>query len=179
MVDDIIVKSQRKAPTRWLMAGAVMLVMGALIVYGLRTQTPLEGRQAPDLSLDLLDGGRIALKELRGRVVVINFWASWCAPCRTEAPTLERVWREYQGEDVMFVGISFKDVDKAARAFVQDFGITYANGVDSRGAIAKAYGVHAVPETFFVTRDGRIRLRHIGPIQEDKLRAVLDELLAP
>lgn len=158
----------------------VAAVIGFLLVlgYGLRTQfVPLIGAPAPNFTLSLFEGGELSLKELHGQVVVVNFWASWCLPCRDEAPILERVWREYKDKGVVFVGVNVNDITAKAMAFIEEFDITYPNGPDLYSRISRAYRITGVPETLFITSDGQVTERHIGPISEAKLRTALEELL--
>jgi cytochrome c biogenesis protein CcmG/thiol:disulfide interchange protein DsbE len=130
-------------------------------------------RPATDFTLPLYDpfNGQsdFRLSDYRGQVVVINFWASWCPPCREEAPVLEQMWRNYQGQDVVFVGVDIWDTEQDARAYMQEFGISFPNAVDNRGKIAVEYGVTGIPETYFITPDGMISRKVIGAITADIL----------
>ena len=138
----------------------------------------VETEPAPDFNLALQDGGQVSLSELRGRVVLVDFWASWCAPCRQEAPVLERAYKEYAGADVEFVGINIWDLPDNAATYVEQFGISYPNGVDEDGVIAIDYGVQGIPEKFFIDRQGLVRQKFVGPIRESILKEALDSLLA-
>jgi len=113
----------------------------------------------------------------RGQVVVVSFWASWCIPCREEAPLLEAAWRAHRERDVVFVGVNVQDTEPAARAFIAEFGLTFPNGPDPRGRIAIDYGVYGIPELFLIGRDGRIASKHIGLIGAATLQAKLEETL--
>lgn len=153
-----------------------------LLAYGFRTDpreipSPLLGRPAAPFSLPLFDGGRFSLADAQGKVLVVNFWASWCIPCREEAPLLESTWRAYRDRGVVFVGVNFQDEETAARAFIAEFGLTFPNGRDVGSRIAVDYGVFGIPELFFVTGDGRIASKHIGLIGEATLRARLADVL--
>ncbi len=108
---------------------------------------------------------------------MINFWASWCQPCRQEAPVLERFAQEYGPRGVVFLGVNVWDSEEAARAFLAEYGLSYPNGVDSKGDAAIEYGLTGLPETFFVDREGRLVSKFIGPVTERALRAALAELL--
>ena len=132
---------------------------------------------ARDFTLELTGGGQIALSELRGQVVLVDFWASWCAPCRHEAPDLEQVYREYAGREVEFVGVNIWDLPGNVAPYIAEFGLTYPSGIDADGVIAIDYGVRGIPEKFFIDRDGVIRQKFVGPMPADKLRETLDELL--
>ncbi|MFQ6015053.1 MAG: TlpA family protein disulfide reductase [Anaerolineae bacterium] len=161
------------------LALAAVLAFLALLAYGLRLQGlgPLtEGSAAPPFTLDLFEGGQISLDELRGQVVVVNFWASWCPTCRDEAPFLEEVWRQYKDEGVTFIGVDYLDTEPQALAYLKEFDITYPNGPDLGSRISHAYRLRGVPETFFINREGRIATFHKGPISEEKLRTVLETL---
>ena len=131
-----------------------------------------------DFSLTLFDGTQLSLSDLAGRPVMLDFWASWCGPCRIEAKTLESVWRQYRERGVAFVGISVWDQERSARDFVREFSISYPIGPDPKGSIAVDYGVTGIPEKYFIDRQGRIVKKLIGPMDETRLTAVLDELLA-
>lgn len=163
-------------PLIFLLALAVLALLG----YGVtaKGRGPLSGGPAPDFTLTLFDGGQLSLSELRGQVVVINFWASWCPPCRDEAPVLERAWRRYRDRGVTLVGVDYMDTEPAARAYIEEFGITYPNGPDLGSRIARTYRIRGVPETFFITPQGEIAEVFIGPLSEDRLTAMLERLLA-
>ncbi|MBI3972971.1 MAG: TlpA family protein disulfide reductase [Chloroflexi bacterium] len=135
-------------------------------------------RQAPDFTLQLFAGESLRLSDLRCKPVMVNFWASWCPPCRQEAPLLEQMWREYREQGVVFVGVDVWDSDRDARTFLNEFGVTYPNGPDPRGAISIDYGLSGIPETYFIDREGSITRKWIGPFTEAALRAFLDELVA-
>jgi len=139
---------------------------------------PLQGDPAPGFSLVLFDGSEVSLSDLRGQVVVLNFWASWCTPCRREAPELQKVWEMYEGKGFVFVGVSHKDAEDASRSFIQEFGITYPNGADLRSKISRAYGVTAVPETFVIDAEGRVAWVYIGEVQADELVQRLAQMVA-
>lgn len=157
---------------------AVVVVLLALLAYGLVRQGVSQPKSgpAPDFTLQLFDGGQISLSELRGRPVIINFWASWCDPCRDEAPFLERAWRKRKDQGVMFIGIDYLDSEKEALAYLKEFDITYPNGPDLASKIAQQYRIRGVPETFIVNPEGRIVFFKPGPMTEEELLAELAKL---
>jgi cytochrome c biogenesis protein CcmG/thiol:disulfide interchange protein DsbE len=156
------------------------LAVLALLAYGFTREpryieSPIIGRPAPGFALTLFDGQAVALDDLRGMVVFVNFWASWCPPCRAEAPMLEATWRRLQEQGVVVLGVNTQDEEPRARAFLQEFGITFPNGRDPDGRIAIEYGVWGLPEAFIVDPAGRITYKHIGTLGQALLLAKLDE----
>jgi cytochrome c biogenesis protein CcmG/thiol:disulfide interchange protein DsbE len=137
----------------------------------------VSGSRAADFTLELADGDMLRLSDLRGKVVMVDFWASWCGPCRQEAATLNGIHAAYADAPVEFVGVNVWDTPDAAKAFVVEFGVAYPTGGDDDGAIALEYGVRGIPEKFFIDSDGVVRRKYVGPMPEDVLRGVLDELL--
>jgi cytochrome c biogenesis protein CcmG/thiol:disulfide interchange protein DsbE len=168
---------------RALIAGAVLgpaLAVLALLAYGFTREprdieSPILGRPAPPFTLTLFDGRTLRLEDLRGRVVFLNFWASWCPPCRAEAPMLEAMWRELKDQDVVFLGVNTQDEAPRAQAFLDEFDITYPNGRDPGGRIAIDYGVWGLPEAFIVAPQGRITYKHIGTVGPALLAAKIAE----
>ena len=138
---------------------------------------------APDFTLSLYegyDGGygkQLTLSQLRGKVVIVNIWASWCIPCRDEAPLLEQTWRQYKDKGLVMVGVGYNDTEPEARKYMKEFNITYPNGPDLRNVISSEYHNTGVPETFFVDRDGTIVHTEIGPLTPAKMQAVLAPLM--
>ena len=139
----------------------------------------IDNSAAADFTLPLLNGSdAVTLVDLRGKVVMIDFWASWCAPCRQESGILNRAYEAYAGRPIEFVGVNVWDTENSAELFLVEFGVAYPVGVDSTGDIALNYGVRGIPEKFFVDANGIIRHKYVGPMPEDVLRATLDSLLA-
>ena len=135
--------------------------------------------QAQDFVMESLAGETVSLAALRGKVVLLDFWASWCRPCRIEAPALAQVYREYQGRGVEFVGMAIWDHPTDVASHIQEFDVPYPNGIDGSGKIAIKYGVAGIPEKFFIDAQGRVVRKFLGPINADNLRDNLDRLLAP
>jgi cytochrome c biogenesis protein CcmG/thiol:disulfide interchange protein DsbE len=109
---------------------------------------------------------------------VINFFASWCNPCREEAADLEATWREYQDQGVQFVGVAYKDADSRAQTFLDEFDISYPSAVEPGNRTARAYGVTGVPETFVVDQQGQLVDHFVGPVSRTQLSKMLDSLLS-
>lgn len=134
---------------------------------------------APAFSLPRFDGGTLALVSLRGQNVLLNFWASWCVPCRDEAPLLERASREYAGRGLVVVGVNIQDLEPEARKFIAQFRISYPNVRDRDGRISRAYGITGVPESFFIDREGRVVRKFPGAAVEWRIwQEAIDALMA-
>ncbi|GAB4262666.1 MAG: hypothetical protein Kow0080_00220 [Candidatus Promineifilaceae bacterium] len=161
---------------------AYTLILGLLAVLGWRLIRVNSGQVdsgiAPDFTLTSFDGETITLSELRGKVVIINFWASWCPPCREEAPYLEATWRKYQDQGVVFIGVDYADTESKALAYIDEFDITYFNGPDIGTRISYAYNMQGVPETFYVAKNGELRGVKVGPLAPPELDQKIEELLA-
>lgn len=127
---------------------------------------------------DIVSRKRLDVEDLRGRVVMVDFWSSWCVACRIEADDLAQVYREYEQEGVEFVGIAIWDRPADATEHIERYDVPYLNIIDPRGAMAVSYGVRGVPEKFFLDTEGRIVRKLIGPVSADELRDILDGLLA-
>ena len=151
---------------------------GGLSVNSDFVEADVDASVARDFEVQLIGGGTLKLSDLRGQVVMVDFWASWCAPCRVEAPTLTKVYREFQGKDVQFVGVSIWDNIGDAEVFIQQEGQTYPTGFDGSGVIAIDYGVRGIPEKYFIGRDGVVAKKLVGPLTETVLRDTINELLA-
>ncbi len=167
---------------RWLIPLAVVPVL-FLLAYGFRTNpreipSPLIGKPAAPFSLKTFDGGQISLESLRGKVVVVNFWASWCYPaCYEEAPALERGWKAFKDRGLVLVGINIQDKEEPARKFLKDFGHSFLNAPDPAGRVSVDYGVYGVPETFFIDRAGRVRYKHVGALTDEVFKEQAERLL--
>jgi cytochrome c biogenesis protein CcmG/thiol:disulfide interchange protein DsbE len=135
---------------------------------------------APVFRLDRLPGeGELALDELRGKAVVLNFWASWCGPCKEETPLLERTWKRWRDRDVVFVGVNVKDFRGDATEFLREYDVTYPNVYDGKGWTVGRFGVTGFPETYFLDAEGRVVYRVAGPVDESDLATGIDRALAP
>lgn len=141
------------------------------------TSVPAAGSPAPAFVLPGLDGGCIRLTALRGRPVVVNFWASWCNPCRQEFPRLRAAYAHHHGSGLAVVGITYRDIQSDARRFARDHGAHWLLADDEDGNVARAYTVAAVPQTLFIGRDGVITARIYGPLSQHELQAELRRIL--
>ena len=175
---------------RWAQVLIWTALVALLILVGMglrRTQqgTIQPGEAIPNFDLSLYSGygynGRsaITLAELRGKVVLVNFWASWCKPCEQEAPALESAWKSYESTGkVAFLGVDYVDTEPAARVFMKKFGATYPNGADTGTRISQLFRIQGVPETYILDTAGVLRYVKIGPFSSaDEIRALIDPLL--
>jgi cytochrome c biogenesis protein CcmG, thiol:disulfide interchange protein DsbE len=138
-----------------------------------------EHPQAPAFDLERLDApGRLQLSSLRGKAVVLNFWASWCLPCKEEAPRLEAAWQKWRSKGVVVVGIDANDFKSDARRFARRYELTYPLVHDGPGELLDDYGLSAFPETFFVRPDGRLSSWTQGELSEAEIEAGIKEALA-
>jgi cytochrome c biogenesis protein CcmG/thiol:disulfide interchange protein DsbE len=164
------------ADRRVIMLGALVLVLGVLAVASFRSNRPAEltialaRGQTPDAPLFTLqrlgDQGTLDLAHFRGKVVVLNFWASWCEPCRDEAPAIEAAWRRYRDRGVVVIGVNVQDLLPKAARFVEAVGATYPMARDRDNRVYRAYGLTGVPETFFIDRAGRVVRKFAGVVTD-------------
>lgn len=169
-----------------VLVASVALV--ALLAYGLASNEPDRGveqalgsggrEQAPEVELPLLDGGGDAsLADYRGKVVVLNFWASWCDPCKDESPLLQRWHERLEKQGGLVLGVDVQDIDGDARAFVDEFGLTYPMLRDGPGDLRDDFGIVGLPETFVVDRQGRIAAVVRGVVDDEFMREKVVPLL--
>jgi cytochrome c biogenesis protein CcmG, thiol:disulfide interchange protein DsbE len=156
----------------------LLLLLGAmLLVRGSGSPTEI-GKVAPDFSLTTLDGEPMSLAELRGRPVIVNFWASWCVPCLEEFPLLAEAHERHADEGLAVVGVVYQDTSLAARTFLERQGAAWPSAADPDGRAAEAYGILAPPETFLIDRDGRIAARALGQFSaawlDEKVAAIME-----
>lgn len=175
--------SQQPPARRGLSAGSVVLLIGIVALVAVigwqlarRNAEPVRSGQAPDFSINLYDGGTFTLSEQRGKIVVVNFWGSWCAPCRDEAPDLQAAYDRFADAGVTVVGVGFRDTENAARAFIDELNLTYPNGNDDGLKITARYGVTGAPETYIIDRDGSVAAFYIGQFPAEWLENTLTAL---
>ena len=176
-------KVRRLAWWQWLVFALLIGLLG-LVAFQMSRSGPLaagqvgNGEPAPNFEITTFDGGTFKLADMRGQVVVVNFWASWCIPCEEEADALEATWQQYKDQGVVFVGVAYVDTEAGANGFIDRFGITYPNGPDLRTEISHRYRIKGVPETFVVGKDGILRHLFVGPTTAAALQAQIVPLLA-
>jgi cytochrome c biogenesis protein CcmG/thiol:disulfide interchange protein DsbE len=165
-----------------VVAGAALVA--ALLSFGLgrdptAIRSPLVGRAAPDFTLPTLDGASsVRLAALRGQVVVLTFWASWCTECRVEQPALNAVWDRFRDAGVVLVGVNFQDSPPDALTYVAETRTTWPVVADPGSRTALAYGVYGIPETFFIGPDGRVEAKRVGTLSYDQLIQEVSQLLS-
>lgn len=187
-VDDFLINEPTPEPiagNRSFSLGSIVLLGAVLLiaaVFGFallqQNQTQPTSGPAPDFTLTTLDGAQIRLSDLKGRIVVLNFWASWCGPCRDEAPMLETLWQQYQDKGVIFVGAAWTDTEKGAQSFIREFNQTYPNGLDIGTKMADNYHIIGVPETFVIDQNGEVAKFFMVPLEAGVLEPILDQLVA-
>jgi cytochrome c biogenesis protein CcmG/thiol:disulfide interchange protein DsbE len=184
---DSISGQKRRLPAWAIVTGAVVILITALLALLLikPPQKSLCDEPAPAWTLTLFDEYRggvekstIGLEELRGKGVVLNFWASWCQPCEEEAAELEEAYQRYKDKGIAFIGVDYLDQEPAAKRYLEKFGISYPNGPDLASKISKRYTIRGVPETFFIDPQGNlVGCRKIGPLSSEELDQRIAEIM--
>jgi cytochrome c biogenesis protein CcmG/thiol:disulfide interchange protein DsbE len=167
---------------RWAIPASGVPVL-AFLAWGLTRDphtipSPLPGKPAPEFALQTLTGDSLRLKDLKGQVVLVNFWASWCLACRAEHPVLVDAATRYRDQGLRVVGVAYQDNRDDARAWIAERGGDWPNGLDVGSHTAIKYGLFGVPETFFIGRDGRILYKQIGPLDQAVIDRWVPKLLA-
>jgi cytochrome c biogenesis protein CcmG/thiol:disulfide interchange protein DsbE len=180
---DAAVKPTARRPSvvMTVVAFAVLLAFLAFLALGLRRiqQGPIaDGQTVPQISLTTFDGQTINTADYKGKVIVINFWASWCLPCESEAAELQQAWLNYQpGGKVIFLGVDYVDTEPEARSYLQKYSITYPNGPDLGTRISQLFRMGGVPETYIFDRTGKLAFKEIGPFEStDAILRIIDPL---
>lgn len=181
--DQIQATEKRKLPN-WAVGLTFVLLIAFLALIGMglrRTQAgPITiGQRVPPFTLTTFDGQTFDTGDLGGKVIVVNFWASWCKPCEQEAAELESAWQYYKpGGEVVFLGVDYVDTEPEALGFLAKFGITYPNGPDLRTKISQMFRIQGVPETYIIDREGRLSFVKKGPYQsQSEIQTAIDSLL--
>lgn len=181
--------SQRTGRRRWVTWSLATAALGALFVWAIITgsrlgqdpaliESPLIGKPAPEFSLPALGGGEVTTADYDGDILVVNFWASWCVPCRAEAPHLQSFYERWSSQGVGMVGIVYQDSEAAAMEFRDEFGLTFPQVMDPDGTAAIDFGVFGIPETFVINEDGVVMAKLIGAVGPQTLDAVLAQIRA-
>lgn len=173
----------RPAWKRRTAAAFVWFTLALLLFLGLRPGDGAAaeigiGDQAPDFTLTDLSGQPLTLSDLRGRYVVLNFWATWCPPCRKEMPVLQQVHARYQEQGVVVVGVNLDESPLTIRAFTEPLGVTFPIVIDKGNKVTQAYGFLPLPTTYFIGPDGQVRLVQYGEVTEEQADALISQLLA-
>ena len=175
--------SGRGAPL-WMVILAFIVLASLLVLMGLgmarSSLTALKvGNPAPTFTLSSFDGQTIPLSSLKGKVVVVHFWASWCTSCFDEALLIEQAWQKYQpGGQVVFLGVDYVDTDAPALDFIKKYGFTFPNGPDLRSEISAGYHVTGVPETYIIDRQGNLAVLQPGPFSTlEEISGLVDHAL--
>ena len=188
MIETELEKSIPKPPVRrlplWVMILAFVGLFGFLILIGLglkRVQAgPIViGQQVPPIVLTTFDEKNLVTTDMTGKIIVINFWASWCQPCASEAAAIQQAWEHYQpGNQVVFLGVDYVDTKPEAISYLNQYLITYPNGPDLGTRISQTFHIQGVPETYIIDRSGKLAYKEIGPFaSEDSITSVIDSLL--
>ncbi len=189
------VQTSEAAPRRgvalWVQIVIWVVLLGLLVLVGItlnkRQQGTVQpGDKIPDFTLPLFSGyeyqgqNQVTLSSLQGKVVVLNFWASWCKPCEQEAAELQAAWQYYQPSgDVVFLGADYVDTEPEARLYLQKYEINFFNGPDMGTKVSQLFRIQGVPETYFIDKNGVLQYVQIGPFASvDDIKAVIDPLLA-
>jgi cytochrome c biogenesis protein CcmG/thiol:disulfide interchange protein DsbE len=176
----------RRGRTAIVLGLVVVFVVGLMGILLIKPpQRSLCDEVAPALSLPLFDQYRggwpsdtLNLADLKGKGVVVNFWASWCQPCEQEAQALETAAQQFKDKGIVFVGVDYLDQEPSAKAYLQKFGVSYPNGPDLAGKISQRYAIRGVPETFFINPDGKIvSCRKVGPLEPAELQQRIAEIM--
>ena len=168
---------RRRLSRRLFIASGAILALVLWTGVSASSPGPRSLGAIPDFELPTLHGDTLAADSLDGRVTVVNFWASWCPPCRSEAPMLAAVATETSGDEVQFLGVLHQDQREPALEFAERSGLDFPTVIDD-GALAREFGVRSIPMTFIVAPDGTILARHFGPISETRLRVLIEDARA-
>lgn len=181
---DVTKEPAERSRPRWgrILAWAAVLGLLVLVFFGLRKTQGVAtqiGSQAPTFDITSFDGARYTSENMRGKVVVINFWASWCKPCEQEAPDLEQAWKYYESRgDVVFLGVAWTDTDEGSLAYMQKFSVTYPNGPDLGTRLSQKYRITGVPETYIIDQNGVLVYKKLAPFESvQEIQSAIDPLL--
>lgn len=160
----------------WILASRVPNSQDGVVSEGVET-APRKGFLAPDFTLTTLDGDTVRLSDLQGKPVLINFWASWCGPCRAEMPHIQAAYEGHADDGLVVLGVDQSESPPAVARFVEEFGLTFPVPMDSDGKVSAAYQARALPTSFFVDADGVIRETFTGPMSAGLIESLLERIL--
>ncbi len=176
--------SNSRLPTPiFIIAGLLLLGLLGFLFLGLQRsqQGPIRvGQDVPPISLTTFDGKAIDTKNEMGKVILINFWASWCKPCESESASLQEAWEYYEpGGDVLFLGVDYVDTEPEAKASLAKYGISFPNGPDMGTKISQMFRIRGVPETYIIDKNGKLAYIQIGPFNSTAdIKSLIDPLLS-
>jgi len=178
------VTEPRRLPV-WIILLAFLLLLGFMALIGWGLNRAMRGAiaigdQVPSFDMTTFDGNAISTGQHTGKVIVVNFWASWCKPCEQEARELEEAYQYYKtGDEVIFLGLAYVDTEPNSLGYLQKFGVTYPNGPDLATKVSQMFRVRGVPETFIIDRSGRLAYFKAGPFMStQEIIGVVDQILA-
>ena len=191
MTESQNIAPERKGVPIWAQIIIWVFLVGLLVIVAMGLNRAQQGTVQPgqvieNFKLPLFSGyqldgkSEVHINDFRGKIVVLNFWASWCKPCEQEAAELQKAWEEYEpGGQVVFLGVDYVDTEPEARVYLKKFGITYPNGPDLATSISQYFRIKGVPETYFIDREGILHYVQVGPFASiDQIRNILDPMLA-
>lgn len=177
-------EAERRGMSLWVKLLAWGLVLGLLAVVAIQLAATQQGNvgpgeAAPNFSLTTFEGDEIGAADMQGKIIVLNFWASWCKPCEQEAADLQTAWEMYEGSgEVLFLGVDYVDTQIEASKYLEKFAITYPNGADLGTRISQAFRIRGVPETYFIDQQGNLAYVKIGPFTSlNEITKIIDGLL--
>jgi len=181
-VEDVPAQPRRLSPAVILVAFAVLIGFLALIAWGLNRSMrgPITvGDKVPNIQMVSFDGKPINTSDYAGKVVVLNFWASWCKPCEQEAAALETAYQSFKPSgDVVFIGLAYVDTEPNSLGYLQKFGITYPNGPDLRTSVSQMFRIRGVPETYIIDPNGKLAYAQIGPFDSsDQIVSIVQKYI--
>lgn len=170
---NILLKHRSPRYGRLALVLMAVVLLGLLVTQGCTTTTQSTGLPAPDFTLKDLEGNQVSLSDFRGKTVFINFWATWCGPCRAEMPEIESIHQEYKDQDVVVIGIDLFEPEDAVRQYTQEGGYSWIFVIDTTGEVTANYEVTAIPTSFFIDSDGIIQAMNIGSMSKGAMEANL------